>query len=86
MLLDRPELRVLGAPLDAVFLMKLRRASPADLDDMRSMWPHVKDRFPSARALVEAFMTAFPDEQDDEFLDTFVVGELAKGGFDLPLQ
>lgn len=85
-LLDRPALRVLGAPLDAVFLMKLRRASPADLDDMRSMWPHVKDRFPSARALVGAFMAAFPDEQDDEFLDTFVVGELAKGGFDLPLR
>lgn len=85
-LLDRPELRALGAPLHAVFLMKLRRAAPADLQDMRSMWPYVRDRFPSARAVIEAFTAAFPDEPDDEFLDTFVVDELARGGVTLPLR
>lgn len=83
-LLDRPEPRVLGAPLCVVFLMKLRRADPADLQDMRRIWPHVSDRFPSASAVVEAFTEAFPDEPDDEFLDAFVVDELAKGGFNLP--
>ncbi len=83
-LLDRPELRVLGAPLHVVFLMKLRRADPADLQDMRRIWPQVRDRFPSASAVVEAFTAAFPDEPDDEFLDALVVDELAKGGFDVP--
>ena len=82
-LLDHPQLRVLGAPLREIFLMKLRRADPADLQDMRSLWPHVSDRFSSAAAVVEAFKAAFPSEPDDEFLGSFVVDELAKGGFTL---
>lgn len=36
-LLDRPRLRVLGAPMRAVFLMKLNRSLPQDLEDMRSV-------------------------------------------------
>ena len=82
-LLERPALRVLGAPLHQVFLMKLRRANPADLQDMRSIWPHVRTRFSSARAVVTAFAAAFLDEPEDEFLDTFVIDELAKGGHHL---
>lgn len=83
-LIEGGALRVLGAPLHLVFLMKLRRSSAADLQDLRAMWPSVQERFPSARVVVDAFKEAFPAEPDDEYLDQFVVAELAKGGFDLP--
>ena len=32
-------MRVLGAPLDQVFLMKLYAARDCDLDDLRALWP-----------------------------------------------
>ena len=52
---------------------------------MRAMWPYVFNEFSSATKLVEAFYGAFPGEPDDEYPATFVVAELAKGGYDLPL-
>ena len=64
--------------------MKLSRALPADLDDMRAMWPHVAEEFTSAADVVAAFEEAFPLEPADEYLAGFVVAELAKGGFKLP--
>ena len=85
-LLDLPRLRVLGAPLRDVFIMKLRRSDPGDLDDMRSIWPRISDQFTTARELIEAFDAAFPAEPNDDHLDTFLVAELAKGGYDLPLS
>lgn len=85
-LLDLPRLRVLGAPLRDVFIMKLRRSDPADLDDMRSIWPRISDKFATADEIIEAFYAAFPTEASDEHLDTFLVAELAKGGYDLPLR
>lgn len=85
-LLEHPRLRVLGAPFRDVFLMKLRRSDPQDLNDMRVLWPLVRDGFDSAADVVAAFYDAFPLEMDDEYLADFVVAELAKGGFDLSLN
>lgn len=79
-LLDHPRLLVLGVPLRDVLLMKLSRSDPADLSDIRAIWPHVSDRFATAVAVVDAFHAAFPHEPDDEHLGAFVAAELAKGG------
>lgn len=84
-LAEHPTLRVLGLPLRDVFLMKLRRADPADLNDMRVLWPHVSKDFGTARHILEAFYEAFPDEPADEYLAHFVVTELARGDIHLPL-
>lgn len=82
------KLRVLGLPLRDIFLMKLNRGDPADLVDMRSIWPHVDEEFESVRAVMAAYYAAFPIEDPgaDPHLGDLVVAELAKGGFDLPLK
>jgi hypothetical protein len=85
LLLEHPALLVLGLPLPDVFLMKLRRADPADLNDMRALWPHVSEDFATARHIVAAFYAAFPHEPADEYLAELVIAELARGGIDLPL-
>jgi hypothetical protein len=76
-LLDRPRLRVLGAPLRDVFLMKLYRMDPADVSDMISMWPLIADEFDSADAVAAAFRDAFPAAPDDEHLADFVADAIA---------
>ena len=85
-LVDHPQLQVLGAPFRDVFLMKLRRGHPQDLVDMRAVWPHVAEQFASAAMVVEEFYLAFPDELADPHLAEFVVAELARDGVDLPLR
>lgn len=85
-LVEYPTLRILGLPLVDLFLMKLRRADVADLNDMRTLWPQLSGAFCTARRLIEAFYEAFPDEQEDEYLAEFVVAELARGGFTLALD
>lgn len=85
-LLDTPQLMVLGAPFRDVFLMKLRRGDPQDLIDMRILWPYVEQEFSSADEVVEAFFKAFPIEPEDEHLNTLVVEELAKDGVILPYE
>jgi hypothetical protein len=87
-LLERGRLRVLGLPLRDIFLMKLNRGDPADLVDMRSVWPLVRDEFASSAEVMAAYYAAFPNEDlaDDPYLGDFVVTELAKGGFELPLK
>ncbi len=85
-LFEHGRLRVLGASFRDVFLMKLRRAFPQDLDDMRVVWPLVVPGFRSAKDLVETFHEAFPLEQQDEYLAQFVVDELAKGGYSFGLE
>jgi hypothetical protein len=37
--MDHPRLKILGATMDQVFLMKLYAARAQDHDDMRSIWP-----------------------------------------------
>jgi hypothetical protein len=71
-LLERPRLRVLGAPLGQVFLMKLYAARDRDLDDLRALWPHAG--FTSANDAVEQFRQAYPHAPDDPFLINFVIG------------
>lgn len=84
-LVEHPHLLVLGMPLRDVFLMKLNRALPADLDDMRRIWPYITEQFASAAEVIAAYQAAFPFEPNDEHLGQFVVTELAKGGVVLSL-
>jgi hypothetical protein len=65
-LIDSPTLRVLGAPWDQLFLMKLNASRAIDTDDMEVIWPLCS--FESAEAAAEAFFEAYPLEQPDEFL------------------
>ncbi len=83
-LLTTPRLRVLGAPLRDVFLMKLCRGAPQDLRDLRALWPSVARLFESAAEVTQQFYEAFPAEPFDEFLGRLVVTELAKDGINLP--
>jgi hypothetical protein len=65
-LLDTQTLRVLGAPFDQVFLMKLYASRAVDTDDLEAIWPHCS--FGSPEAAAEAFYEAYPLEHRDEFL------------------
>lgn len=83
-LADHPRLLVLGAPLVAVFLMKLNRSQPQDVTDMIVIWPHVAALFPTAAAVVEAYYAAFPAERLDEYLVAQVVDVARRAGTALP--
>ena len=65
-LLDSRTFRVLGAPFDQVFLMKLNASRAVDTDDLEALWPHCSFRSPEAAA--EAFYDGYPLEHRDEFL------------------
>lgn len=80
--IDRPRLRVLGAPLDQVFLMKLYAARDRDIDDLRALWPHTG--FTSAQQAVEQFWAAYPHAPDDPYLDNFISEIAGLGGPDQP--
>jgi hypothetical protein len=69
-LLDHPRLRVLGAPLDQVFLMKLYAARDRDLDDLRALWPIAG--FGSAQHAAEQFWRAYAHAPDDPYLANFI--------------
>lgn len=85
-LVNHPGLRVLGAPLPAVFLMKLNRSQPQDVADMITMWTWVAPVFPTARDVSAAFYAAFPLEKWDEYLATQVVDIARRAGTTLPLE
>ena len=82
---DHPRLRVLGAPLPAVFLMKLNRSQPQDVTDMIALWPHIASSFPTVRTVVDAYYAAFPMEAPDGFMGTQVVDIARRAGMVLPL-
>ena len=65
-LLDRPGLTILGAPLDLVFLMKLFASRAADVDDLEVLWEHCSFETPEEAA--EAFHAGYPHLQHDEHL------------------
>lgn len=65
-LLESPTLRVLGAPFDQLFLMKLYASRAVDTDDLEVLWPHCSFRSPEDAA--EAFYDGYPHEDRDEFL------------------
>lgn len=85
-LIEHPQLKVLGAPLHAVFLMKLNRSQPQDVLDIITMWPLVTSAFPTARAVIDAYYSAFPFEEQDEFLESEVVDLAKRAGIDLPVE
>jgi hypothetical protein len=65
-LIDRPTLRVLGAPFDQVFLMKLYASRAADTEDIEALWSYCS--FDSPEIAAEAFYEAYPLEERDEYL------------------
>jgi hypothetical protein len=65
-ILVRNTLRVLGAPFDQVFLMKLYASRAVDTDDLEVLWPHCS--FGSPEAAAAAFYDGYPLEHRDEFL------------------
>jgi hypothetical protein len=77
-LLDHPRLRVLGASLRDVLMMKLYRADPNDVADMIVMWPHIG--FTSAAEVVDAFTAAYPHVAVDPHLDQLVIAIAARAG------
>ena len=85
-LLARGRLRVLSGPLREVFLMKLSRSAPADINDMCTIWPDIHREFTSATELVAAFHDAFPHEPEDPHLADFVVDLVESTGYPLPLR
>lgn len=69
-LLQSGRLRVLGAPLSQVFLMKLYAARARDYDDLVALWPRIG--FASPEAAADAFRGGFPHAPDDPYLSQFV--------------
>lgn len=65
-LLNHPNLLVLGAPLRAVFAMKLFAARAADYDDLVRLWPLC--HFVSAEEAADEMREAFPAAPDDPYL------------------
>lgn len=64
---ESPRLRVLGAPLRQVFLMKLISNRARDIADIPLLWPH--SGFSTADEAVEhLYSSAYPAEDRDEFL------------------
>ena len=84
LLIGHPRLRLLGAPLAAVFLMKLNRSQPQDMTDMIAMWPGVAGTFPTARSVVDAYAAAFPFEEHDEYLGRQVIDIAERAGTTVP--
>jgi hypothetical protein len=79
-LLDHPRLRVLGAPMSQLFLMKLDAARSVDYTDMVTLWPRCG--FASAEQAVERYYEAYPNATVDEFLVEFVAGVAAQSATD----
>jgi len=71
---DHPQLLVLGAPFDQVFLMKLYRAGAQDYEDLISLWP--LSGFASPETAARMFYDAYPHAPEDTFL-TGMIREIA---------
>lgn len=73
-LLDRPRLLVLGAPLRQVFMMRLfaGRVRTRDYDDLVALWPECG--FDSAEEAVELYRDPYPHEAEDPYLVEYVRG------------
>ena len=65
-LIDRPGLTVLGAPLGQVFLMKLFASRAADVDDLEVLWEH--SGFTSPEEAGHALQRAYPHLEVDEHM------------------
>lgn len=65
-LVDQAPLRVLGAPIEQVFVMKLFAGRVRDNDDLIAMWPSC--RFASPADAVELCERAYPAALEDPYL------------------
>lgn len=72
LLFDERNLVVCGVPLHMLFLMKLDRAAPNDVDDMVTLWPLIEAKFQGIDDIVEQYYAAYPLARFDEFLGRFV--------------
>ncbi len=63
---NTPTLRVLGAPMDQIFVMKLMASRAVDTDDLEAIWRDCT--FGSPEEAAEAFFNAYPFEERDPFL------------------
>lgn len=70
LLFESDRLRVLGAPLDQIFVMKLYRSDAQDVEDMVRIWSLCS--FESAQMAVECFESAYPQAPQDPHLIDFV--------------
>jgi hypothetical protein len=68
-------LRVLGAPLDQVFLMKVHAARAPDYSDLVRLWPLAG--FTSPEAAVEEYWKAYPHSDADDYLLSWIT-EIAR--------
>ena len=75
LLLDHPNLLVLGAPLQQVFVMKMFANRPIDLADLAAMWPVVG--LGTVDEAVAAFYAAYPHEEPDRHLAAWLAGVVA---------
>ena len=80
-LFEHPRLRVLGAPLRDVFIMKMYRANEADRADMVKIWPKLD--FARAQDVVDAYYAAYPHAERDPYMFEFVVGIARRAGFEI---
>ena len=69
-LVDHPALRVLGAPLEQLFLMKLEAARSTDVADLAALWPRCA--FASAQEAADLYYQAYPLARRDDHLTEFI--------------
>lgn len=67
--MDLPRLRVLGAPLRQVFVMKMFAAREPDRDDLIALWPHLSL---TPEEAVAEFWHAYPAAPDDPYLVNWI--------------
>lgn len=65
-LIEHPRLRVLGAPLDQIFVMKLYAYRVVDIEDLTSIWADCE--FESPEAAADLYHRAYPHVAFDEYL------------------
>lgn len=75
--LDHPRLRVLGAPLQQVFVMKLFAARATDITDLTAIWSECG--FDSPEEAAGLYFAAYPHLERDELIihDIRAIGERA---------
>lgn len=74
---NHPRLRILGAPLRDVFLMKLFAARTRDVDDLVALWP--ESGFASPQEAVDALYAAYPHEEPDPNLTAWLADKVGFG-------
>jgi hypothetical protein len=75
--IDHPRLKVLGAPLQQVFVMKLYAARVVDVADLTAIWSECG--FDSPEEAAASFQSAYPHLEPDEYLADFI-REIASRG------